>query len=271
LRGKNPTPGRSFADVSLGKALAALHQIANDDAASDSADRALKSAIATGCSGETCESFEVVRQLLTKMRGTAPPGPFPKLDPQALSAWKPEEPNYLRSVDEDDGEEFAWTLYALVHDLAPAVLFGPKLDFDTHYNNHDTQYVFGAMVAGRLKHLLDGLAATKTVAGGSLIDEVGIVMVSEMSRFPYLNSRHGKDHFPQISALLMGPGLAPGVFGETDAQMMGSELSLHTGRPGKDGSLITLDDLGRTVMQWVGYPDPDGIGFDGRVLEFCLA
>lgn len=92
----------------------------------------------------------------------------------------------------------------------------------------------------------------------------------EVGRFPYGNAQRGKDHFPQISVLLMGPGLRAGAFGETGSELLGSRVSLKSGRPGRDGTHITLDDVGRTVFEWVGA-DTQDLGPDGRVLEFCFA
>ena len=60
-----------------------------------------------------------------------------------------------------------------------------------------------------------------------------------------------------------------GLRGMAIACVLCLHLFVRNSRP--EGSLITLDDLGRTLLEWVGHPDPEGVGYDGRVMEFCFA
>jgi uncharacterized protein (DUF1501 family) len=169
------------------------------------------------------------------------------------------------------GFEFSWAHYILANDLAPVVGFVPFGIWDTHTNNDAMQAPLNHQLAVWLKELLDTLAATPRPGGRTLLDETGIVMLSELGRFPYANSYGGKDHFPQISVTMFGAGLANDRFGETDAEHMGAVLSAKTGKSDRDARLITLDDVGRTLLEWFGRSNAEKLGYDGRVLEFCFA
>jgi Protein of unknown function (DUF1501) len=262
-----PSAGREFFDDSGDCGiLTKLHRIANDDALRDTARHALASALKTSCQGDACDSFRIVDLLLQKMQGTPVPAPLPGSPGFSPAEQRSLEPDGTRTT----GLEFSWAHYALAHDLAPAVFLSPTGDWDTHANN-TVQRLRNHEFAVRLQHLLDGLAAVRRPDGKTLLDEVGIVILSELGRYPYLNPFEGKDHFPQISAVLFGPGLKAGRFGETGPEILGTEVSFSSGLPGSAGSLLTLDDLGRTLLEWVGHPDPAGLGYDGRVMEFCFA
>ncbi|XYH97105.1 DUF1501 domain-containing protein [Sorangium sp. So ce1128] len=260
--------GRVFVDDNGGKILAQLHKIANDGALRDISRSALGAAVRTSCSGETCESFRVVDFLINKMSGTAAPAAPPASALVSRSEWPWHAWDDLKY---GDAMEYAWVLYALQNDLAPAIFMSPRAWWDTHWNNEILQRPGNHQFALGLRYLLDRLAATPRGDGRALLDEVGFLVVSELGRFPYVNAFGGKDHYPQISATLIGPGLRPGKFGETSSEMVGAAVSLSTGHPGSGATLMTLDDLGRTVLEWVGNPDPEGLGYDGRVLDFCFA
>jgi uncharacterized protein (DUF1501 family) len=259
--------GRGFVDDSGGQILAQLHRVASDETLYGTARHALAAAIESSCAGSSCESFRMTDSLLEKLHGTAAPA----VPPPGTRIGRAEWPSFADdALTQADGMEFSWVLYALAHDLAPAVFMVPMALWDTHINNEIMQRPMNRQFALRLKYLLDGLAAIER-GGRPVLDDVGIVILSELGRFPYVNAVQGKDHFPQISATLIGPGLQAGRFGETDAELLGSEVSFRTGHPGRGGSLLTLDDLGRTLLEWVGHPDPEGVGYDGRVMEFCFA
>lgn len=257
--------GRVFVDDSGGKILASLHRLANDPSLRDVSRAALASA--ARADARTAEPTRIVDTMIERMAGTPAPAPAPAsvIDP---SEWPWHAFEELRK---GNALEYGWVLYALQRRLAPAVFLSPLAFWDTHWNNDIMQRPLQHQFALGLKYVLDGLAATPGDHGGSLLDETGVVILSELGRFPYVNSVGGKDHFPQITAVLMGPGLSPGKFGETDSELLGTSVSLATGRPGRGGRLLTLDDLGTTLLHWLGHPDPPGLGYDGGLLEFCLA
>lgn len=257
--------GRVLVDDSGGKILASLHRLANDPALRDVSRAALASAARTDA--RTAEPTRIVDAMIAKMAGTPAP------TPSAASVIDPAEWPWhtFEEMKKGNALEYAWVLYALQRRLAPAVFLSPLAFWDTHWNNDIMQRPLQHQFALGLKYVLDGLAAAPGDHGGSLLDETGIVILSELGRFPYVNSVGGKDHYPQITAVLMGPGLAPGKFGETDSELLGTSVSLTTGRPGRGGRLLTLDDLGTTLLHWLGNPDPPRLGYDGSLLEFCFA
>jgi hypothetical protein len=258
--------GRVFVDDSGGcKVLSQLHTIANDAALRETSRRALVDAAHhNGAS----PAFAMVDHILQKMGGTPAPAPLPDASRVRREEWPWHAKDVLTKAD---AMEYAWVLYALRNDLAPAVFMSPKAYWDTHWDNEVIQKPGNHQFAMGLRYILDGLAAVPLANGRSLADDVGIVIVSELGRFPYVNAYGGKDHYPQISATLIGPGLRAGKFGETNTEMLATPVSLRTGRAGRDGALMTLDDLGRTLLEWVGHPDPEGFGYDGRVLEFAFS
>ena len=96
-------------------------------------------------------------------------------------------------------------------------------------------------------------------AGGSLFDEVTVVVVSEMGRAPRLNSSMGKDHWMTTSAVLLGGGIRGGqVFGGYTDAMAGELVHPDTGELGAtDGVVLQPGHLGATLMQLAGMdPEP---------------
>jgi hypothetical protein len=261
-----PTRGRGFYDEAAAT-LTQLHRIANDPALYDVGRHALAD-VAGGFGPTDRETLRSLDRLLEKMRGTElPKAPTARIAP---TDW-PEFDRDRFQTDRFSGIEFSWAHYILANDLAPVVGFVPFGIWDTHTNNDAMQLPLNRQLALWMKELLDKLAATPRPGGRTLLDETGIILLSELGRFPYANSYGGKDHFPQIAITMFGPGLANDRFGETDSEQMGTELSLRTGKPGRDARLITLDDVGRTLLEWYGHRDAEQLGYDGSVLEFCFA
>jgi uncharacterized protein (DUF1501 family) len=226
--------------------------------------------LATG--DDALETKQAVKALLTRLHDKAPPKKTglaldPHLWPRVAGA-----PELIRGVDEWGMGQFEWALFMLQHDVAPAVYAIGTGMWDTHQYNDALQTASITRFVQGLRWFLDELAATPRASGASLLDEVGILVCSEFGRFPYHNRQAGKDHFPIFPALLMGPGLRPGQFGQTNAELIGVNVDRSTGRPGGGKQMqLTLDDLGRTVLEWVGYPGAADIGYTGNVMEFCLA
>ena len=114
---------------------------------------------------------------------------------------------------------------------------------------------------------------THTRAGVAVsAQQCGVLIASEMGRFPIVNGLAGKDHLPEHPAILLGPGLRPGTYGETDARMLGCPVSLVTGRPSSSATDVqpTVDDLGATLLHWYGVQDTRSRGYLGRRLDFLI-
>ena len=261
-----PENERLLVDTESGPLLAQLHAIANDEALRATALQALEDAARRGGAPA---SFRGIEHLLTSMHGTTlPVCPALGLETSGWPSWF--SPDKGKRIEDREGMQFEWALYALQHDLSPTVYFSSYY-WDTHTQNHAMQSAGHAHFALRLAHFLEKLATTPDRNGRPLLDDIGILITSELGRFPYVNPQEGKDHFPQVSAVLMGPGLRPGSFGQTNDETAALDVSLRTGRPAAGGAHVTLDDLGRTVLEWMGVPDPKAAGYSGRVLEYCLA
>ena len=72
--------------------------------------------------------------------------------------------------------------------------------------------------------------------------------------------------------LLLGPGVAPGQYGETDQRMVSTPISVKTGKPShsKADFVPNIDDIGATLLHLFGIEDTYAVGFDGRRLDFLL-
>jgi hypothetical protein len=169
-------------------------------------------------------------------------------------------------------------LWLITHDLSSGVYIraeptdGPE--WDTHTANDQIQPRLNKNLATQLSRFVQALTTTRNARGG-LLDQTLLVMGSEIGRFPRLNRELGKDHFPEIALLFAGGAFntreGKGArYGETGRQMEGLKVSLKTGRPAKEGTLLTLDDVGTTLLSMVGK-NPRAFGYQGRELEFLRA
>ena len=245
-----------------------LSRLARDDARQPAVRRALDVQLQR-CAADACMPFETSRSLLDRLRLTPPP---------------PERRDIAVVANEGMAVEESWRMFkmkgmsAAIRDimflfsngLAPAVFWTPPLNWDSHENNLPHQTRMNGMFASAFLHLMEELQRHTTADGISLADQVGIVVSSELGRFPILNIAKGKDHFPEAYAILMGPGIRPGQYGQTDALTMSTAISRQTGRPSSSAkdSIPTLDDLGVTVLRWFGIEDTLSLGYLGRHLDF---
>lgn len=112
---------------------------------------------------------------------------------------------------------------------------------------------------GLFKHLLavmEALETTPGTSGAPLIDEVTVVVLSEMGRGPRLNTWGGKDHFTFTSAMLLGSGVRGGFsFGAADDYGIGQKLDLATGEVSDSGVALQASHLGATLLA-LGDIDP---------------
>ena len=89
------------------------------------------------------------------------------------------------------------------------------------------------------------------------------MVFSEMGRTPFLNSTGGKDHWMYSSAMLWGPGIAPGVtLGGFDDYLNGRPLDMTTGLPDDDGTPLTPDVLGSSLMTLADIDPASELGED---------
>jgi len=172
-----------------------------------------------------------------------------------------------------DAKEFAQhlqrCLWLFEHDLT-ACAWVHRFRFDTHVDNNAEQGRVSSALFPVLARFVEELAK-RTNAHGSLLDQVRIIATSELGRFPKLNSERGKHHFPEVPMLFMGAGIPGGrAFGRTGRMMEALPIDVNTGRAtGNGGSVMTLDDVGATLLRSVGV-DPELYGNSGRHLPFLV-
>lgn len=201
-------------------------------------------------------------EVASRLLAAIPEGPLPPIRPVLGSE---DHPDPLDIVLRD-------LLYLVEHDLTAAAFlwFG---NWDTHALNLELQTERTAALCKFMNALLDELEQRRGRDGVALSERVGLVLSSELGRMPVLNLQSGKDHFPQHPVILLGPGIRPGQFGETDARMIGLPIAAQTGKPSasKRDFVPSVDDVGATILHWFGVDDPASVGYLGRRLDFALA
>jgi uncharacterized protein (DUF1501 family) len=123
-----------------------------------------------------------------------------------------------------------------------------RLGWDTHGANYMQSDHFNELFSG-LSGLMAELDQRQSLSGGTLADEVVVVVFSEMGRFPKLNSRLGKEHWTSTSAILIGAGIAGGqVIGGYDSSVMGQPVDLGSGEVSGTGEKLQPAHLGATLF-----------------------
>lgn len=142
--------------------------------------------------------------------------------------------------------------------------------WDTHANNEFQDLHFETLFDG-LNTVLADLAARPGPAGGSLLDETTVVVLSEMGRNPTLNAAQGKEHWPWTAALLIGSGVVGGqAVGAWDETLYGRAVDLGTGE--LDDAGVTLDPthLGATLLTLADVDPAEHLG-DAEPISAVIA
>ncbi len=256
-----------------------LWRLAQDSRQLAAVRAALAPQLAACAGAAACMPEHAIQSVLTGMQGTQLPAPQPLEMPRTAVM-----PGARRGEPEEERNALAWakdrwapvlrdTLYLLRHRLSSGIFIqGPGTSWDSHTNNDFNQAVSMDILAPSLLQFMESLSRERTADGALLQDEVGVILVSELGRFPRLNSWLGKDHFPQHPVMLMGPGIRPGHYGRTGPLMISERISFDTGAPsGRSTDAVpTVDDLGATLLRWFGVERPASLGYGGRPLKFLL-
>lgn len=129
-------------------------------------------------------------------------------------------------------------------------------EWDVGWDSHsaiDRQAAHYQTLFVDLLDILDNLAETPGPGGGALLDDVTVVVMSEMGRAPGLNSVGGKDHWTFTSAMLIGSGVEGGaVAGGYGDGLVGAPTDLGTGAVDPGGVRLTSAHLGATLMALAG-------------------
>jgi uncharacterized protein (DUF1501 family) len=140
-------------------------------------------------------------------------------------------------------------LDALSRDISQSVMLNTRLGWDTHDTNTD-QAGFHETTFGGLTGLIDGLVAR------NLLDDTVVVVFSEFSRTPKLNSQMGKDHWPVTSAMVIGAGVKGGrAYGATTDGVEADTIDFATGARSASGITLMSNHFVAGVLKLCGI-DP---------------
>jgi len=160
-------------------------------------------------------------------------------------------------------------VWAIQNDIAASVaLFSEPLVVDSHANNDAVQSRDNLQFAKIFARFIQELERRKNVHG-SLIDQTLGVFGSELGRFPRLNDRLGKDHWPEAPSVLFGGSVKPGIYGDTDRRMAAVPVDMRTGLPDRNGEYLDLEHVGSTVLTAAGLPGAP-YGYSRPGLSFAL-
>lgn len=138
-----------------------------------------------------------------------------------------------------------------------------RLTWDSHEANDSKQHANFVDLFDGLHLLMDTLAATPGPVSASLVDDVVVVVISEMGRTPQRNAAKGKDHWAHTSALLLGPGLHGGrTVGGYDELFYGQTLDLDAAAVSASGRELTPELFGATLLELAD------VGPLGRLSEY---
>jgi len=167
--------------------------------------------------------------------------------------------------------DFDRTLWFLENDLARSVTIKVFFDWDSHFRNAEKQTGANGAFTALLDEFLRGLHSKKN-KHGTLAEQTVVIVGSEMGRFPVLNGNLGKDHWPETTFMIMGPGINTdggrgAAYGITGPFMEGKKINKVTGKPDDAGQHLRLDDVGVTLMSMAGLK-PSTYGYQGDRLRF---
>jgi hypothetical protein len=167
-------------------------------------------------------------------------------------------------------ESFDRALWLIENDLCCGVVLDlGLLGWDSHINNESKQREMNWYFARFFDEYLTKLHS-RSNGFGVLAQRTVTVVGSELGRFPHQNDMFGKDHFPQTSFLLAGPGIRAGhTFGRTGRRMEGLPIAYTDGNAVQAGRVPLLDDLGSTLLHLAELV-PERYGYSGRVCDFLL-
>ncbi|MEQ1501316.1 MAG: DUF1501 domain-containing protein [Myxococcota bacterium] len=125
----------------------------------------------------------------------------------------------------------------LAGDLCRAVTLDSRRFWDTHDGNELQHANYEALFEG-VDHLVTRLSET------GMLDDTLVVVLSEFTRTPTLNSTGGKDHWPHASMMLVGGKVRGGrPYGLTDDRIESQKIDLATGEADDAGLLNKYDNV----------------------------
>ncbi len=144
------------------------------------------------------------------------------------------------------------------------------IGWDTHSGNSQQSTYFNDLFL-QLTALTETLQSTTGSSGASMLEEVCVVVFSEMGRHPRINNQDGRDHWTYTSALLIGAGVAGGqTIGGLDDGFIGQPIELASGAITDAGVDLSAAHLGATLLA-LGDVDPGEYLTDAAPIEAVLA
>ena len=123
-----------------------------------------------------------------------------------------------------------------------------NLGWDTHAGNEMQGWHFEELFA-TLSSFISEVDTEQQIDGSMLSQDLCIVLLSEMGRFPKINFRNGRDHWTYTSAMLIGSGIQGGqCVGGYDEFSLGKAIELSTGEPFAQGVPIDCSHIGATLL-----------------------
>jgi hypothetical protein len=140
--------------------------------------------------------------------------------------------------------------------LTRCAIVGIPGGWDTHGGNQNVGRQLDGFF-GDLDRLFEQMVRTPGQVAPRLIDEVTIVVASELGRTPRFNGSMGRDHWPYTSMMVAGAGVrGDWVCGATDDRFVSLPVDLRTGLPAASGSSLGAENVG-TALLALGGVDPE--------------
>ena len=125
---------------------------------------------------------------------------------------------------------------------------GRDLGWDTHAANEMQSWHFEELFS-HLSSFIEDVDTQQQIDGTPLSDDLCIVLLSEMGRFPKLNFRNGRDHWTYTSAILIGSGIQGGqAIGGYDDFSLGLPVDPNTGEVDQQGIPLDCNNIGATLL-----------------------
>jgi len=144
----------------------------------------------------------------------------------------------------------AFTLFENDHARAAMISYKGvcNLSWDTHAD-HFTQQENYQDFFWYLGDIMNDLLSRTSMRNVPLIDEVVVVVFSEMGRAPIFNPYGGRDHWTFTSAFLFGGGIRGNQsIGGLGDDAIGQKVDLNSGESSNSGALLLPQHFGATLL-----------------------
>ena len=140
--------------------------------------------------------------------------------------------------------------------LSRCAIVGIPGGWDTHGGNQNVGPQLDSFFTD-FDALMAHLATTPGKIAPWLIDEVTVVVASELGRTPRFNGAMGRDHWPYASCMVAAGGIAGNrVVGKTTDAFVAEPVDFQTGQPDSSGDIIGTENFGAALLK-LGGLDPE--------------